>query len=131
MSEKRLQCDIFIAGGGPAGLAAAIAARQKGFSVIVADYARPPIDKACGEGLMPDAVLALSRLGITFGFNQGIPFRGIRFTDGKTSVTGRFPHGHWLGNSATYVARVARPASHGSRCLPSLGNTSERPQCRA
>ena len=97
MSEKGLQCDIFIAGGGPAGLAAAIAARQKGFSVIVADYARPPIDKACGEGLMPDAVLALSRLGITRGFNQGIPFRGIRFIDGKTSITGRFPHGHGWG----------------------------------
>ena len=93
MSEKRLQCDIFVAGGGPAGLAAAIAARQKGFSVLVADYARPPIDKACGEGLMPDAVLALSRLGITFGLNQGIPFRGIRFTDGKISVSGKFACG--------------------------------------
>jgi flavin-dependent dehydrogenase len=92
MSENKLQYDIFIAGGGPAGLAAAIAARQKGFSVILADYARPPIDKACGEGLMPDAVLALNQLGIVFGFNQGTPFRGIRFTDGKTSVTGKFPH---------------------------------------
>jgi len=35
---------------GPAGLAAAIAARMKGFDVTVADGAKPPIDKACGEG---------------------------------------------------------------------------------
>src|SRR5579864_9194009 len=39
--------DVFIIGGGPAGLAAAIAARERGFEVIVADRARGPIDKAC------------------------------------------------------------------------------------
>ena len=46
--------DIFVIGGGPAGLATAIAARQRGFDVVVADGAQPPIDKPCGEGLMPD-----------------------------------------------------------------------------
>ena len=56
MTER---ADIFIVGGGPAGLAAAILARAKGFSVVVADHAQPPIDKACGEGLMPDTVAAL------------------------------------------------------------------------
>jgi len=39
----------FVIGGGPAGLAAAIAARQQGLRVLVAEGARPPIDKACGE----------------------------------------------------------------------------------
>src|SRR6267378_2491580 len=43
--------EILVIGGGPAGLAAAIAARKKGFEVTVADGAKPPIDKACGEGL--------------------------------------------------------------------------------
>jgi menaquinone-9 beta-reductase len=56
--------DVLVVGGGPAGLAAAIAARRKGFSVAVVDAAVPPIDKACGEGLMPDAVKALSELGV-------------------------------------------------------------------
>ena len=31
--------DVFVVGGGPAGLAAAIAARLKGFDVVVADAA--------------------------------------------------------------------------------------------
>jgi 2-polyprenyl-6-methoxyphenol hydroxylase-like FAD-dependent oxidoreductase len=48
--------DAFIVGGGPIGLATAIALRARGFSVTVADPALPPIDKACGEGLMPDAL---------------------------------------------------------------------------
>ena len=56
--------DVFVIGGGPAGLAAAIAARQRGFSVLVADGAEPPIEKACGEGLMPDAVKILDKLGV-------------------------------------------------------------------
>jgi 2-polyprenyl-6-methoxyphenol hydroxylase-like FAD-dependent oxidoreductase len=37
------ETDVFIIGGGPAGLAAAIAASRKGFSVTVADGAEPPI----------------------------------------------------------------------------------------
>ena len=55
------ETDVFVIGGGPAGLAAAIAARQQGLRVLVADGAKPPIDKACGEVLMPDAITALGR----------------------------------------------------------------------
>ncbi len=64
MDELPSQTDVFVIGGGPAGLAAAIAARKRGFEVVVADSAQPPIDKACGEGLMPDGVAALARLGV-------------------------------------------------------------------
>ena len=68
--------DVFVIGGGPAGLAAAIAARQKGLRVIVADGAEPPIDKACGEGLMPDGLAALGHLGIQLPFEEAHPFAG-------------------------------------------------------
>ena len=64
--------DVFVIGGGPAGLAAAIAARQQGFRVIVADGAQMPIDKPCGEGLMPDGVAALQELGICLGLRTAI-----------------------------------------------------------
>jgi flavin-dependent dehydrogenase len=83
--------DAFIIGGGPAGLAAAIAARLKGFEVVVADAAQPPIDKACGEGLMPDSLDALRRLGITFDPDQCFAFRGIRFIGGGSAVAADFP----------------------------------------
>jgi len=68
-----------VVGGGPAGLAAAIAARLRGFDVTVADAAQPPIDKACGEGLMPDSLSALRRLGIELDPERSFAFRGIRF----------------------------------------------------
>ena len=82
--------DVLIIGGGPAGLATAIAARRKGFQVTVADGAKPPIDKACGEGLMPHALAALRKLGITIDSSEGQPFRGIRFLDESTSVEANF-----------------------------------------
>ena len=58
---------VLVIGGGPAGLAAAIAARMKGFDVTVADGAKPPIDKACGEGLMPGTVRRCASLAWGFG----------------------------------------------------------------
>jgi menaquinone-9 beta-reductase len=82
--------DVFIVGGGPAGLAAAIAARAKGLTVMVADGASPPITKACGEGLLPDAVAALRKLGITFGPKDGCVLQGIRFEDEESSVQAQF-----------------------------------------
>src|ERR1700722_7947039 len=89
--------DVCIAGGGPAGLAAALALRQQGFEVTVVDCAVPPIDKACGEGLVPDSLSILRRLGVELGPGTGYPFRGIRFSDGTSTVTGDFPNGCGLG----------------------------------
>jgi flavin-dependent dehydrogenase len=89
--------DVIIAGGGPAGLAAAIAVRQAGFEVRVYDSARPPIDKACGEGIMPDGVAALQRLGVIIPLSQACAFRGIRFVDDSHSVAAEFPNGFGYG----------------------------------
>ncbi len=82
---------VLVIGGGPAGLAAAIAARMKGFEVTVADGAKPPIDKACGEGLMPGTMAALRELGVAICPSDGQVFRGIRFVDAATSVEASFP----------------------------------------
>src|SRR5512135_3069710 len=98
------ETDVFVIGGGPAGLAAAIAARRRGFKVVVADSAQPPIDKACGEGLMPDGVAALARLGVVATISHGFPFHGIRFLEDRSSAAASFPQGHGLG--------IRRPVLH-------------------
>jgi menaquinone-9 beta-reductase len=89
--------DVLIVGGGPAGLAAAIAARARGFRVIVTDGAKPPITKACGEGLLPDALEALGELGVELREADGYALRGIRFEDDRSSVSASFPDGPGLG----------------------------------
>jgi menaquinone-9 beta-reductase len=89
--------DVFVIGGGPAGLAAAIAARKKGFQVTVADGAQPPIDKACGEGLMPDTLAALRELGVRVSASEGYAVRGIRFLGAGREVAASFPAGPGIG----------------------------------
>ena len=88
-------CDALIVGGGPAGLAAAIALRLKGLDVLVADALHPPIDKACGEGLMPDARKDLAALGIAV--HEGAPFEGIAFLAGRRHAAAYFEHGTGIG----------------------------------
>src|SRR5579864_6112851 len=89
--------DLLVIGGGPAGLATAIAARLAGMSVRVVERSRPPIDKACGEGLMPDAVARLGELGVALAPGEGWRFRGIRYLDGETVAEGVFPRAGGLG----------------------------------
>ncbi len=95
--------DVFIIGGGPAGLATAIAARQLGLSATIADGTEPPIDKACGEGLMPETIAALSELGVGIHLGQGFRFRGIRFFGGRHSAGAEFPQGPGLGIRRTLL----------------------------
>jgi flavin-dependent dehydrogenase len=89
--------DVVIVGGGPTGLAAAIALRQTGADVLIADAQEPPIDKACGEGLMPDSLRELSRLGIDLAKVAGTHFHGIRFADRHSTVSAGFTDGGGLG----------------------------------
>jgi flavin-dependent dehydrogenase len=105
--------EVFVIGGGPAGLAAAIAARRKGMRVMVADGGRPPLDKACGEGLMPDSRAAMARIGIELPESDGFRFRGISFHGEGRSVSADFPQGFGLGFRRTVlhghlVAQAAR-----------------------
>jgi flavin-dependent dehydrogenase len=95
--------DVFVVGGGPAGLAAAIAARRKGFSVKVADGAEPPIDKACGEGMMPETLTALRELGVELPAGAGFHFRGIQFVQGPARVAADFPAGLGVGVRRTVL----------------------------
>ncbi|MGD9253223.1 MAG: FAD-dependent monooxygenase, partial [Holophagae bacterium] len=105
MVERR---DVVVAGGGPAGLATAIAAREAGLDVLVLDGARPTIDKPCGEGLMPDGVDLLRGLGVRIDERESRPFRGVRYVDGSLVAEGRFPGRPGLGIRRTRLHDALR-----------------------
>jgi menaquinone-9 beta-reductase len=111
--------DVFIIGGGPAGLAAAIAVRQRGFDVVVADGAEPPIDKACGEGLLPNAVEVLGQLGIEIPASGRFALRGIRFLEGDLNVSAEFSSGQGMGvrRAVLHQSMVERAREVGVRLL--------------
>ncbi len=95
-----LDCDVLIAGGGPAGLAVAIAARMNGLSAIVIERHPSPPDTACGECLMPPAVSALNRLGVLDLIDPArrASIDGIRFEqEGAASAESRLPSPGGLG----------------------------------
>jgi flavin-dependent dehydrogenase len=101
-----MQNDVLVVGGGPAGLAAAIAARRRGMRVLIVDRALPPIDKACGEGLMPDSLAALAALGLDLTAIPAGRLRGIRFIDSEHSVEAQFPRGYGAGMRRTALHRL-------------------------
>lgn len=105
-NKTQFDVDVFVVGGGPAGLAAAIAARQQGFSVLVADSATPPIDKACGEGLMPDAQVGLERLGLSLSSKETGKFQGIKLIGQEGTVLARFPRGEGIGIRRTLLHQM-------------------------
>lgn len=101
--------DLLVVGGGPSGLAAAMAARQLGMSVTVVEARRGSIDKACGEGIMPSGVAALRELGIA-GLD-GLPFVGIRYelaSRDDCAAEGDFSGGYGLGVRRTELSAAMR-----------------------
>src|SRR6188768_3709676 len=57
-------CDILIIGAGPAGSACARWLAQAGRDVVLVDAQTFPREKTCGDGLVPDSLAALKRLGL-------------------------------------------------------------------
>lgn len=97
--------DVLVAGGGPVGLAAALEARRRGLGVAVVEPREAPIDKACGEGLMPSAVSRLARLGVAV---EGRPFVGIRYVRDGLVVESRFRAGPGRGVRRTDLHQAMR-----------------------
>ena len=96
---------VLIAGGGPVGLAAGIEARLAGLDVTVVEPRDGPIDKACGEGLMPGALPELARLGVD---PVGMPFAGIAYSGGGRRVEHRFAGGPGRGVRRTVLHAALR-----------------------
>jgi geranylgeranyl reductase family protein len=60
----KYDCDVLIAGGGPAGSALAFHLAKKGLKIIVAEAECFPRDKICGDGVSPIALAELEAMGI-------------------------------------------------------------------
>ena len=86
--------DLIVVGGGPAGLMTAIHARLRGLAVAVIEKRSGPIDKACGEGLMPDALSRLQAVGVD---PAGQDFYGIRYISKGRVAQARFRSGPGRG----------------------------------
>lgn len=92
--------DVAIIGGGPAGLSSAIEFAERGLLVSVIESQAPIIDKPCGEGLMPEGVEHLRRLGVLAHLEQRqmSPFLGICFVNEKGErAASNFSKGYGLG----------------------------------
>jgi flavin-dependent dehydrogenase len=102
--------DVLVVGGGPVGLGAAVTAVERGLTAAVVERRADPVDKACGEGLMPSAVARLRALGVQ---PEGVDFDGIRYTtaDGRHSAEARFLDGPGRGvRRTTLVGALAARA---------------------
>ena len=83
------EVDVLIIGGGPAGLAAGIVCGRHGLRTLLCEKRLLPVNKACGEGVMPTGVAYLERLGVKehLRIEHYFPFEGIRYFSptGKTA----------------------------------------------
>src|SRR5208282_3292222 len=100
--------DLVVVGGGPAGLATAIVAAERGLSVVVIERRDFPADKACGEGVLPPGVKALARLGIAdrFDHTTSFPLAGIRFIQEDGSSAESLMPTHGLGIRRTVLVQA-------------------------
>ena len=104
--------DLVVAGGGPVGLAVALHAAAAGLDVVVREPRTGPVDKACGEGLMPGALARLAALGVD---PAGIDLHGIRYLDPRHEAVARFRAGPGRGVRRTtlHTALAERVAAAG------------------
>ena len=83
---------VVVIGGGPVGLYTAIALEKNGYLVDVYEKGSWPIDKACGQGIMPSGVDLLKDIGLSFKEGENyFPFKGISYFDSDQMIRADLP----------------------------------------
>jgi menaquinone-9 beta-reductase len=103
------EVDVLIIGGGPAGLSAAIVCARNGLKTILVEKKRFPVDKACGEGLMPAGVQSLISLGASkyLSSKDYQPFSGVLYRlEGEPPAAGLFESGEGWGIRRTALSNA-------------------------
>src|SRR3954452_5860618 len=90
-------------------MATALFAARAGLSTAIIEQRSGIIDKACGEGIFPGAVRILADLGVD---PPGMPFRGIRYTDGRRQAEALFPRGSGRGVRRTTLQAAMADRVH-------------------
>jgi flavin-dependent dehydrogenase len=114
--------DAVVVGGGPAGLAFAAAASARGLDVTLLEARSLPVDKACGEGLLPPALRALEALGADRHLppGEGARFRELRWVEEDGTVAALAlpaPGGLGLRRTALSAALLARARETGAEIV--------------
>lgn len=102
--------DAVVVGAGPAGLAFAAAAAARGLDVTVLEKREGPLDKACGEGVLPAGRRALERLGALALVEAAgaVPIEALRWCDDDRSLAVKLPGPGGLGIRRTGLSAALR-----------------------
>ncbi|KXK61785.1 geranylgeranyl reductase [Micromonospora rosaria] len=103
--------DVVVVGAGPAGSAAALAARRGGARVLLLDRADFPRDKACGDGIAAHALDVLDALGVTGAVDGYAPLPALRLVGpGGGEVARPLPRPAYTVPRAVFDARLVAAA---------------------
>ncbi|MGC4804420.1 geranylgeranyl reductase family protein [Micromonospora sp. DT233] len=103
--------DVAVIGAGPAGAAAALAARRGGARVLLLDRADFPRDKACGDGIAAHALDVLADLGVTDAVDGYAPLPRLRLVGpGGGAVARELPRAAYTVPREVFDARLVAAA---------------------
>lgn len=121
------EVDALIVGGGPAGLAAAIVLARAGVHTMLCEKGSFPVDKACGEGVMPTGWSHLQQLGAAPFLDEHncTPIAGIRYV----SPSGRVAAAPFAEGPGRGIRRAALSTAlwQAARSLPALRIEQQTP----
>lgn len=123
-NDTRVDCDVFVIGGGPAGSTAAAMLAQSGLRVVLADKNRHPRFHI-GESLLPHNLPLLDRLGVRgqietnsmrkYGIEFVSPYHGksVRYNFDR-ALDKRFPYSFQVRRSSFDNVLVRNAAAKGA-----------------